>query len=340
MSGRAKEQWDSACPNTFTTGSACDATLCGTKVTLPTGPAVSRPLNINGTDYDLHDANQPIDVNAAALLNAICSVGAGDPFMAAGGSIAMQNAQIESFIANSGFLRSGGQVTSIVPGPSLSVGGAYERGSDTNAFLIPVNYAKNLSDKHFFNLQGNFLYGSRTKLSQYGFNLSPALGMEIRKPTATYAVGGFIPIAWSKASLADTDASFSAYAVGAGGIGTATTMLGNTQLSGGASVSARKTGGTLASPLTIVAHAVHPLSTAIDGFATASYGNDLAGSGAGFFSLGAGAAFGKSQLGLRGFFGSGYTAVMLGFVWRTELEGSHALQKPPEEPPKEEPAKK
>ncbi len=305
LTGRAADEFASVCPGATTVGAACDGTICGAKVTLDPGGVGDRNLTLNGSTYNLHDATQPIDINAASLLNAMCSVSAGDPFMAGGGAIAMQNMQVEAFIANSGFVRSSGQVSAVVPGPTLSVGGAYERGSDTNAFLIPVNYAKNLSDKSFFNLQGNFLYGSRTKLSQYGFNLSPAVGMEFRKPTTTYAVGGFLPIAWSKASLADTDASFSAYAVGAGGIGTVTAMVGKTQLSGGASVSARKTGGSLATPMTIVAHAVHPLSAVVDGFATASYGNDLAGSGAGYFALGGGAALGKSQLGVRGFFGSG-----------------------------------
>lgn len=331
LTGRAKSEWDSACPDAFTTGAACDANVCGTKVTLSAGPAVSRPLSINGTDYDLHDdVDQPMDLRAASLLNAICSVGGGDPFMAAAGSFAMQNAQVEAFMANAGLLRTEGQVTAVLPGPTLTIGGAYERGTDTNAAVLPVAYAKNLSDKHFLNVQGSLLYGKRTDLSQFGFNISPALGYEMRKPKTTWGFGGFVPLAYASASLVDTDAKYSAYTVGLGGIATVTTLSGRTVLSAGMSASARKTSGTAASPITIVGRAVHPLSVVADGYATASFGTDPLGSGASMFSMGAGAAFGNKDFGLRGFIGSAYKAVLLGFTWRMELEGAHALQRPAE----------
>lgn len=343
LTGRAADEWQAACATATTIGTACDTTICGAKITIePGGNPLVRNLVVNDTTYNLHDvATNPVDLAAAALLNSLCAAGGGDPFVAGVGSFAVQSGQIESFM-----LRSESQVSAgRVPGSVLRVGGAYERGSgSTNGFLLPVSYERNVSDTQFFSIHGSFLYGTRGSgatqadgrgvpgMHQYGVTLTPAYGMEMSKGTSTYALGGYVPIAYSKASLVDAGQTFSAYAMGIGGIGTLTTQRNKTTLSGGLAFAGRKTGGAFTLPVTALVRAVHPLSTMFDGYGSLSYGNDPVGAKTGLLTIAAGAAAGKTEFGIRGFLGSDYKAVLLGFTYTQELEGSFAIEKPAEEP--------
>lgn len=133
------------------------------------------------------------------------------------------------------------------------------------------------------------------------------------------------------------DATFNSWALGAGGIGTATCVVGETALTGALSVAGRYTSSGGALPFTGLARVVHPFSWLLDGFATVSYGMDPFAAKSGFFSAGGGIAIGKVELGYRGFFGSEYTAHLFGVTYRQELEGSYAIQRPPPDEPKEQP---
>lgn len=345
LSGRAADEWQAECATATTVGDPCDATLCGANIKLePGGVPTQRILEINGQSYNLHDVGtQRIDLAAAALLNAICAAGPGDPFVAGAGALGTQARQIEAFMtrARSSYANAGAPAVSL-PVSMISVGAAYERGSDSsNAFVLPVAYQRNLSESSFMNVGGNFFYGFRAgagataatggsvpALQQYGFALTPSLGMERRIGRATYAFGGYLPVAYSRTTLEDTDAGFSAYAVGAGGIGSFTTLAGSTTLNAGLAVAGRKTDGAFSLPGTALVRAVHPFSALLDGFGSLSYGHDPVGGKAGLFSLAAGAAFGKYEAGLRGFLSPGYNAVLIGFSYQQELEGSFAVQRP------------
>lgn len=348
LDGRASDEWDAECATTTTVGDPCDTTICGADITIePGGNPTQRNLVINGTTYNLHDVTtERIDLAAAALLNAICASGAGDPFAASAGSLGTQAAQIETFMTRA--RSTWGSRTEVVsiPVSVLSVGGAYERGSDSsNTFLVPFAYARNLSDSLFMNVSGSFLYGLRggaaattatqgevPGVRQWGLSLTPSMGMEKRRGNSTYAFGGYLPIAYSSTSVEDSDQGFTAYGVGAGGIGTLTTQAGKTNLNAGLALAGRKTGGAFSLPATALVRAVHPLSVLFDGYGSVSYGHDPIGAKAGLFSVSAGATAGKYELGARLFLSPGYNAVLIGFTWHQELEGSFAIQKPAEAP--------
>ncbi len=347
LTGRAADQWENDCANATITGDPCDTTICGVNVTIePGGDPNTRILEVNGKSYNLHDtATNRVDLAAAALLNAVCSVGAGDSFAAASGSFAAQNAQIETFMARGGVSGVAQVRAGTVPMSVLSLGGAYERGSNSsNGFHLPFAFAKNLSQTQFMNISGSLFYATRGPgdtqpdggevpgLSQFGFSLTPSFGMEMDQGKTKYAFGGYVPIAYAKASLKDTDESFSAYGVGIGGIGTMSTQLGRTDVSGGLAFAGRKTGGAFALPVSGLVRAVHPVSTMLDGFGSVSYGNDPVGAKLGLLTLGAGVATGEMEFGARAFLSGDYTAVLLGFTYHQQLEGSFALKKPPEEP--------
>lgn len=350
LQGRAADEWKAECATATTVGDPCDATICGANVTIePGGSPTQRDLVINGYTYNLHDVGtERIDLAAAALLNAICAAGAGDPFAAAAGALGTQTVEIEAFMRRvqaSSRPRSGGAMdvaTVDLPVSVLSVGGAYERGSDSsNAFLLPFSYARNLNDSQFMRIAGSFMYGFRAgaestpatggsvpSLTQYALSLTPSFGMEVRKGKSTYAVGGYVPMAYSHATLEDSDVGFTAYAVGAGGIGTLTSQAGRTSLNAGVALAGRKTGGAFSLPATVLGRAVHPLSLLLDGYGGVSYGHDPVGAKAGLLGLTAGVAAGKWEAGMRGFVGAGYNAVLLGFTVHQELEGSFAVQRP------------
>ena len=344
LTGRAADEWDKECATATTVGDPCDTTICGVNVTIePGGDPNNRVLDLNGNTYNLHDtATDRVDLAAAALLNAVCSVGGGDPFAAASGSFAVQNGQIETFMARGGVAGVAQVRTGMVPVSILSLGGAYERGSgSSNGFHLPFSYARNLSSTQFMAVSGSLFYATRGSgdtqpdggevpgLSQVGFALTPSFGMEMDRGKSTYAFGGYVPIAYSKASLKDTDESFSAYGVGVGGIGTMTTKAGKTDVAGGLALAARKTGGAFTLPATGLVRAIHPISTVLDGYGSLSYGYDPVGAKLGLLTIGAGAAMGDMEFGLRGFVSSDYNAVLLGFTYHQELEGSFALEKPP-----------
>lgn len=124
-------------------------------------------------------------------------------------------------------------------------------------------------------------------------SLTPSVGLETRKGKSTYALGGYVPITYSKATLEGSDATFSAYAVGAGGVGTLTTCSGRTSLNAGIALAGRKTGGAFSLPATVLGRAVHPLSSLFDGYGSVSYGHDPIGSKVGLLALAAGVATGK-----------------------------------------------
>ena len=351
LTGRAAEEWENECANATITGDPCDTTICGVNVTIePGGDPNNRTLEVNGKSYNLHDTDTDrVDLAAAALLNALCSVGAGDSFAAASGSFAAQNVQIETFMARGGAAGVGMVRAGTVPVSVLSLGGAYERGSNSsNGFHLPFAYARNLSRTQFMNVSGSLFYASRGPgdtqpdggevpgLSQLGFSLTPSFGMEMDQGKTKYAFGGYLPIAYAKASLKDTDESFSAYGVGVGGIGTVNTQLGRTDVAGGLAFSGRKTGGAFSLPVSGLVRAVHPVSTMLDGFGSVSYGHDPVGAKLGLLTLGAGVATGEMEFGARAFLGADYSAVLLGFTYHQQLEGSFALEKPPEE--QEQPA--
>ncbi|MBK8998680.1 MAG: hypothetical protein IPM35_23405 [Myxococcales bacterium] len=355
LDGRAADEWQAECATATTTGTPCDTTICGANITIEAGGSpTQRNLEINGHTYNLHDVTtERIDLAAAALLNAICASGPGDPFVATAGAFGIQRLQIEAFMARARSTRGRGGIEIVtLPVSAISVGAEYERGSDSsNAFIVPVSYARNLSDTLFMSVSGSFLYGLRAgadptpatggsvpALRQWGFDLTPSVGMEKRAGRATYAVGGYLPVAYSKTTLEDSDVGFSAYAVGAGGIGTLTAPAGNTTLNAGLALAGRKTGGAFSVPGTALVRAVHPLSLLIDGYGSLSYGHDPVGSKAGLFAVAAGVGFGKYQLGARGFLSPGYSAVLIGFSFHQELEGSFAIERPPEDGSAEKPA--
>lgn len=266
-----------------------------------------------------------------------------DPFVATAGALGTQRLQIEAFMTRARSAQvSGSAGIWTLPVSAISIGAEFERGSDSsNAFILPVSYARNLSDTLFMSVSGNFLYGFRAgadptaatggsvpALRQYGFSFTPAVGMEKRSGRSTYAVGGYLPVAYSKTTLEDSDVGFSAYSVGAGGIGTLTTPAGNTTLNAGLALAGRKTGGAFALPATALVRAVHPLSTLIDGYGSLSYGHDPVGAKAGLLAIAGGVSFGSYELGARGFLSPGYNAALIGFSYHRELEGSFAIQRP------------
>lgn len=349
LTGKAADQWQAACATATTTGSACSTTICGAEIAIdPGGNPTSRNLLINGTQYNLHEVTtNRTDIAAAALLNALCSAGGGDPFVASAGSFALQGQQIEAFTARAGARYGARAAGGQMPVSVLSVGGSYERGAgSSNGFLLPISYARNLSETQFVNLSGSLVYATRGEgspqpdgrvvpgLRQLALALTPSYGMEKRRDDLTFALGGYVPISYASASVVGTDQSLSSYSLGVGGIGTATAQVGGAVLSGGAAFSARKTGGALTVPITALVRAVRPLSVLFDGYASINYGHDPVGAKTGLLTVAAGVSSGNTELGLRGFLGGDYRALLLGFTYRRELEGSFAIQKPADPEPR------
>ena len=86
--------------------------------------------------------------------------------------------------------------------------------------------------------------------------------------------------------------------------------------------------------ITALVRADHPLWSAVDGYASLSYGYDPFGAKTGMLTLATGCAVGKTEFGLRGFVGGDYAAVLLGFTYHQELEGSFAIERAPQAPEK------
>lgn len=343
LSGRARDEYLAACGDA-TSGNACASSVCDRDVTLDTGiPGADRNLSVDGVVFNIHDTAQPVDVAAAELLNTLCSFAPGDPFAAAQGSLGTQMLQLQSFARHSAFgLRPGEVAPGAAPGAPgaapvvvtavpvsvLSVGGAFEKGTDTTGFHLPFAYARNLSATQFLNVAGGLSYASREEMTQIGVSLTPAYGYLKRDGTTRFGFGAYVPLSFATTSISTIDDGYTSFAFGGGAIGTLSLKFSETTLSGGLATAARPTDTAFTVPTTSLVHVQHPVSLLVDLFAMASYGLDPASSGTGYFIGGAGAAIGKWEVGYRGFFGSDYVAHVIGVETRIELEGSFALEQP------------
>jgi hypothetical protein len=331
---RAREEWFTACPNSSTTGVACQANVCGVDFVLDPGGVV-RNFTVDGQPWDLH-AGGGQDYAVAELINAACNVSS----IMGTGQMALQNGTAFDFFRHS---LHRAQVTA-TPGPMVGVGGTLEYGTNAStvagapttykAGIVPFTYAHSFSRDRFFNLNGTLSYAFAPQSGQFAMNAVPSYGMLGGDADFNWGLGAYAPIAFANSAYSVLDHSLQSYNLGLGAVGVFNKSFQDARLSGGAVLDGRYSstaGGVV--PMNALVHFQYPVLLLVDAFGSASFGIDPLHSGTTAFSLRVGAETGSWQFGYQIYLASGYTGHLLGFMYRQELKQTKILEPPADAPP-------
>lgn len=327
LTQRAQKEWFEACPDSSTTGVACQATICGVDFALDPGGGAARVITVNGHPWDLHAANNT-DVAVAAYLNRACN-----------GAVALTpGATAHQLQVTDDFLRWGrgwmqrGRVTA-EPGEVLTLGGAFEHGSHgTNVLSAPFGYAHSLSEDLFLNVNGTLSGAFVPGAGYLALNALPSLGMLGGDNGFNWGLGGYLPLALGLVSYAPLEHTAPNYTVGLGGIAVANVHLGKATLGGGAVVEGRVADpGAGHLPLNALLQITYPVSV-VEAFASASLAADPLGPGSLAVPLRIGGAFGPWQVGYQLFIANQYVGHYFGVLHRQKLKRAEVLQEPAPKP--------
>ncbi len=321
--GRAGEEFFSQC-DVF---GDCSGEICGQPFvysgSFGGGVITLTDLDITATVTSTNDLKA---VRVARILSAYCGSSRGDGLLVSGGTIATQAEQFQ--IVARAMVKQ--------PPASYQAGGVGELGTDTRGASIPLSYARRLSSTTFVNGSGTLSFAHREMLNQVSFAGAPSYGMRVGNLTndsPRLAAGAYLPLSFAMSSVEGVDRTAIAWGAGVGGIFVATASYKGTDLSGGITGLARSTNAGVAVPISLFTRGQRPLTPLVDGFVTVGYTNDFTGKASDFAILGAGAAIGAWEFGYKGYLLNDiYTADSVGFSYREEPQGAHAIAEPMAEP--------
>lgn len=327
LTQRAREEWFQACPDSSTTGAACQARICGVDFDLDPGPGVVRVIRINGHDWDLHEVGNA-DLAVAAYLNRACNGAVGLTPSAFGHQLQLA----DDYRQWGRWWMQRGQAGA-EPGEVLTLGAALEHGSHgTNVLSAPFGYAHSMSEDAFINVNGTVSGAFVPGAGYFAINALPSFGMLGGDRQFSWGLGGYAPLALGMVSYAPLEHSAANYTVGLGGIGVANARFGKALLSGGAVIEGRLSDpGAGHLPMNALVQINVPVSMA-DAYGSVAFAADPLGPGSVASSLRLGAGFGNWLFGYQLFIANEYVGHHLGAIHRQKLKRAELLTRPKPEP--------